>query len=538
MNIIRLEFYTRLLLLVSHYSELVQGFEIQVRNSHIMRTMNLSIISFFMFTREIYMRIKLLSALIFSTVLSGCGIFGPSYSKPNVSAAAKWRSQDNLSKVSDDMAKLPDMAWWNKFHDPKLNELIILALKNNNQIQQAIGNITTAQGLLQQIQMLWVPNLSIVPSYTQGGGSFNSGSNTFSTGTSSGYSAGLIPSYNSLNVLQLYREQQQAKASLAAYKAAKDVMRLTIISQLVGSYFTLVEQNYILELYKQLVQDTGDQYKLAKDQYKDGYISLLSLQNSEQTYEAAKAQIPIAENNIVISENAIKVLINKNPGVVKPGAKFTQLPMTGIIPGNVPSTVLKQRPDVVEAEEQLIAANAGIGVATANFFPSINLTGGLGTASSQLSGLFGSGSDFWSTSVNATMPILNLSYFGTIRQAKGAYYQAYYNYIFTVRSAFADVDSALSGHQKTMDSYKEQKQVYDSTVLSFQLGTQRLNDGLDSLPTMLNYKVSMDNAGITLAGYKMQQLQSSVNLYQAMAGGYNVDNTYTPNKFGDGHDAD
>ena len=136
------------------------------------------------------------------------------------------------------------------------------------------------------------------------------------------------------------------------------------------------------------------------------------------------------------------------------------------------------------------------------------------------------------------MPILNLSYFGTIRQAKGQYYNSYYNYIFTVRNAFAQVDNGLAAHQKFTDSYKEQKQFYDSTVLAFDLGDQRFKDGLDSWVTALNYKITMDSAAITLANAKMQQLQTIVNLYQAMAGGYNVENTDKAKKFGDGHDAD
>lgn len=488
------------------------------------------------------MRMKLLPTLMFGAALSGCGIWGPSYTKPDVSAPSAWRSQDELVKI-DKIADLPDMAWWTKFNDPKLTELITLALKNNNQIQQAIGSITAAQGALQTIEMGWVPTVGAQAGYAQSGslnGSSGTATNVDATpgsGYNSGYSAGVVPGYT-LNALQLYRQQQQANANLAASKATKDSMRLTIISQVATGYFTLVEQNYLLELQKQLVLDSGDQYNLAKGQYKNGYISLLTLQQYEQTYENAKAQVPIIQNNIVASENALQVLINKNPGVVKPGVAFTKLPMDGIVPANLPSTVLKQRPDVISAEQQLIAANANIGVATASFFPTISLTGALGSATPQLGGLFGPGADFWTTNVNAAMPILNLSLFGTIRQAKGQYYTAYYNYIFTVRNAFAQVDNALSGHQKMTDSYKEQKQVYDSSALAFDLGNQRFKGGLDSWVTALGYKVSMDTAAITLAGYKLNQLQSIVTLYQNMAGGYNVNNTNKPDKFGDSHDAD
>lgn len=487
------------------------------------------------------MKMKKITVVVLSIAMSGCAIFGPSYKKPDASAPDSFRSHDQLVKV-DKIANLPDMVWWNKFNDPKLNELIVEALKNNNQIQMAIGSVIAAQGALEQIEMSWVPSFGITPGYAQSG-TLNPGTgvtnnvNAVGTGYNSGYSVGVTPSYTA-NILQLYKAQQGAKATLEAQRATKDAMRLTIISQMATGYFTLVQQNYVLELQKQLVKDTLDQYTLAQGQYKEGYISLYALQTYQQNYEKAKAQVPIIENNIVASENAIKVLLNKNPGVVKTGVAFNKLPMDGIVPGNVPSVVLKQRPDVISAEDQLIAANANIGFATANFFPSISLTGMLGSAAPQLGQLFGAGTDFWTTSVAANFPILQLSYFGTIRQAKGQYYTAYYNYIFTVRNAFAQVDNALAAHQKYTDSYKEQKLFYDSAVLGFDLENQRFKDGLDSWVTALNNKITMDNAAITLANAKLSQLQTIVNLYQAMAGGYNVKNTEKPNKFGDGHDAD
>lgn len=487
------------------------------------------------------MKMKKITVVLLGIAVSGCAIFGPSYKKPDASSPDSFRSKDKLSKVDSKVENLPDLEWWKKFNDPKLNELILEALKNNNQIAMAIGNIVAAQGYLEQVEMSWVPFVNVAAGYSQNGslngGNSAGGNSSFGGNYNNGYSAGLVPGYT-LNILQLYKTQQLAKAQLEAAIATKNATRLAILSQVAGGYFTLVQQNYLLELQKQLITDTLDQYNLAKGQYKAGYISLLSLQTYEQKYEQAKAQLPIIENNIVASENAIQVLLNKNPGVVKTGVAFNKLPMDGIVPGNLPSTVLKQRPDVISAEETLIANNANIGVADASFFPTISLTGGAGSVSSQLGNLFSSGTDFWTTTVNATMPILNLSYFGTIRQAKGQYYNAYYNYIFTIRNAFAQVDNALAAHQKYTDSYKEQKQVYDSTVLAFDLDNQRFKDGLDSWVTALGYKITMDNSAITLANSKMQQLQTIVNLYQAMAGGYNVENTDKAKKFGDSHDAD
>ncbi len=485
------------------------------------------------------MQIKRICALTIGVILSGCGLWGPNYTKPTVDTPSAWSSPDNLSKLESN-ANLPDIAWWEKFNDKALNSLMYQALKNNLSVQQSIGSIIQAQGYLEQIQMGWVPTLGVSPGYATSGsfnsGSLSSGANSATVGNSTGYTIGLVPTYT-LNILQQLRTQEAAEAQLYEAKATKDAMRVTILGQVSGSYFTLSELNYQLELQESLVADTRKLYKLAEGQYKDGYISLLSLQSYEQKYQAAKAQIPIIKNNIVSTQNALQVLINRNPGPIMLGSNFNNIAMDGIIPANIPSVVLKQRPDVVSSEQQLIAANADIGVATAAFFPTISLTGQVGTATTALNGLFDDTSDFWKIGSTAAFPLVNLAAFGVIKSAKGAYYTAYYNYIYTIRNAFAQVDSALSAHEKITASYKDQAKVYDSTKVAYKLGVDNFKDGLFSELEELNYKVDMDNAAITLASLKLQQLQTIVNLYQYLAGGYNVNNTETPYKFGDARDA-
>jgi outer membrane protein, multidrug efflux system len=484
------------------------------------------------------MQIKRLCVLMLGAAISGCGLWGPNYTEPTVDTQTAWRSPDSLATVQTD-ADLPDTAWWNQFNDARLNDLMYQALKNNTQIQQAIGNIVQAQGYLEQIQMGWVPTLSLpfggstTGEYTS---SLSSSTSSASAGGNTGYQVGLVPNYT-VNILQQLRQVEAAKASLLASQSTKDAMRLTILSQVAGSYFTLSELNYYLGLQQTLVADTGKLDELAKAQYADGYISLLSLQTYEQNYETAKAQIPVIQNNIVSTENALKVLINRNPGPIMLGSNFNDIPMNGIIPSNIPSTVLAQRPDVVEAQQQLIQANADIGVATAAFFPSLNITGGSGTSSSALNGLFSPDNDYWQFKSNNALPLIDFAQLGTIKSAKGAYYASYYNYIYTIRNAFAQVDNGLSGHEQLTKSYNEQVKVFNSTKLAYKLSVDNFNDGLYNKLQELSSKVSVDTEAITLASAKLNQLQSIVNLYQALAGGYNVKNTQKPNKFGDARDS-
>lgn len=482
--------------------------------------------------------------IIACVLVTGCALWGPSYTKPNTDIPESFVSQDALSMKQSALESKRDriinLAWWEQLHDPELNSLVESAIKSNTNIQQAIGNIIQANGALQQVEAAWIPTVGVSPGYKQtgtySGSNANGAVSNLTIGGNAGYFLNFSPSYT-LNIMQQLRSQEAAKANVSAAKFAKDAIRITIIGQVAGSYVTLRGYDYMLSLQKTLVEDTKNQYELGKAQYKEGYISLLTLQNYQQQYQAAKAQIPIIENNIVSTRNAIRVLVNKNPGDINRGISFDKLPMDGLIPSNLPSEVLQNRPDILQAESQLIAANANIGVATSTFFPSISLTGSTGSAASSLSQLFQLGSDFWLGQIALNMPILNFTIYGQIKSARGAYYTAYYNYIQAVRTAFSQVDNGLSGHDKLIKSYKEQQQVYDSTNVAFDLGNQRFKDGADSYVTLLTYKINLDNAALSLANLKVQQLQTIVQLYQALAAGVNVGNSDSPNiKFGDGRD--
>lgn len=471
------------------------------------------------------MRIKNLASLLgLAAAMTGCGLFGPTYSKPNTEDPKSFPSRDILATTES--ANLPMLSWWKSFNDPQLNQLIESALRNNNNIQAAIGNIVAAQGQLRSVQFAWIPTATANAAYS---------SKSF---IGEGYNFAGTPSY-SLNIFQQIRSQQYAEANYQAVRAAKDTVRLSVISQTATGYFTLLGQDYQLQLQKQLVSDLKALLDFAKIEYKAGYFSLYTVQSYQQQYDTALVQVPIIENNIVASQNALRVLLNQNPGDIKRGLKFNELNSYGVIPANIPSTVLRNRPDVRQSEQQLIAANANIGVATSTFFPSISLTGTTGgTAASSLSGLFQPGSDYWVQAAGVAMPILNFGVYGQIEAAKGQYYAAYYNYLNTVRSAFAAVDNDLSAHQQLTTSLKTQIEGYDSSKLAYRLAESSFTQGLYSKPQLLQNAVTMDQLAIAVQQSKLQQLGTIVQLYQDLGGGYGYNNFESTNKFGDGHDWD
>lgn len=448
--------------------------------------------------------------LLFATTLaalSGCALYGPDYKKPAINTPVQWQSPDALTQTSE--KNLSIIAWWQAFDDPQLSLLMDQALANNNNIQTAIGNVIAAQGQLEQVQWSWVPSLNAIAGYT----------NTSASMLNSGYNVGFVPSY-AFNLFQFMRSKEWATANLASANAAKDAMRLTVISQTAAGYFSYLAQSTLQQQQQQLVTDLKQLLFLSKIQYEKGLISLYTLQNYEQQYATASAALPIIQHNVVVSRNALRLLLNKNPGEIAKDKAFMSLKSDAIIPVNLPSTVLKNRPDVREAEQNLIAANANIGVATAIFFPSITLTGALGSASDQLGSLFSSGSDFWNHETLLNAPIVSPETYGQIKQAKGVYYAAYAQYIQTVRAAFESVDNDLSAHAKYYTRLQEQIRNTRSAQEAYNLAKISYEKGLYSYPTLLTNKITLDNAAITLIQAKLNQLNTIVQLYQDLGGGY------------------
>lgn len=480
---------------------------------------------------------SLLIVAIIAALAGGCS-FGPDYRQPDVATPNAWAHNNNLSEST---ANLSDISWWEKFNDPVLNNLINQALENNNNIQMAIGNINAASSQLKQINMAWVPVIDLGGSVTTGqvlnlngvppiGGAPVSNTSDFTF-----YQGGLIPAY-SLNIMKQLKQADVAKLNLAANRYAKDAIRLAVISQVVGSYFSLLALNEQLEEQKQLIADLSEGLHLTNIQYKNGLATLNDVQQYEAQLQSAKMNIPVTEDNIVHTENALQVLMNKNPGIIDTNNKFENIKTDGKIPGNLPSTVLRNRPDILQAEEQLKSANVNIGVAYSNYFPTITLTSPVGAFSSQLTSLFNPSGDFWAATAAVNLPILNLGINQIVKKSKAQYYIAYYNYVQTVRNAFAEVDNNLSTVVKMQNKRDAADKMYTATKLNAKLNQTNYKLGYISYPDSISSKINADNSKAIVTQTKLQQLQAIVSVYQSMAGGYNYKNTEEAKKFGDGHD--
>lgn len=474
-----------------------------------------------------------LVSLTFS--IAGCALLGPDYNQPKIDGPTKWRTANK--NLAAEMDNLPEVSWWKKFNDPLLDQLVESALINNNNLQIAIGNVLQAQANLKKVKMNWVPiiNLGALGFIGQAfdPGFTNNSTNPALSGIKpndpqnfNGYGYGFMPNYT-LNIFSQIKQTEIAKLSLEMQRQTQNAVRLTLISQVSAGYFSLLGFRRQLELQEKLLADALKMQKYNKIKYVEGSTSNIMITGLDQFISSLRAKIPQIKNNISQSENTLRVLLNQNPAAIVTQNNFEDIQLSGIIPANLPSLVLKHRPDIAVAEYQLKLSNANIGAVTSLFFPSINLTGLLGQGSLQLANLFSASGDFWLAQLGAAMPALNLSLYNEIDKAKGGYYSAYYSYIKTVREAFTQVDDALTNNDNLDQVYTEQQQGLSHAKQLAKFANTQEQQGAVAYADTLGFQLNVDYALLSLAQTKLQQLNNIVNVYQVLGGGYLAESQLT-----------
>lgn len=435
-------------------------------------------------------------------VISACSWI-QSPTTPEVDAPQKFNSAgDYYSNIES----LPYLAWWQQFNDPQLNKLIESSLNSNLEIKIAISNLEQAEGILKQAQLSWIPFVNIYAGYSSNPAFGNPG--TF---------YGIWPQYVP-NIFKIYKQQQQAKYNVAVNQAMIDGVRLTLISQITASYFTLISSQEQLKLLTTLDKDSQTLIDLTKSQLKIGLRDNIDLTQLTANEKLIQAQINLVNQNIVISQNSIKYLLNQNPGKIANSDNFNQLDFNKFKPGSLPAQVLQNRPDLIMAENMVKSSHEGVAVAYGNLFPAI-----------QLDTFFGQGS-FNGTVANPNQYLnmndayvnwqINPATFGQIEAQKGAYKGTVYQYIQTVRKILKEVDNSYITNQSTSKNYENTKEAYTALSKKYDLYQGLYKSGILSYPELINNKLDLDKLALVLNQSKLQQALSLVNLYQNLAGGY------------------
>jgi multidrug efflux system outer membrane protein len=459
---------------------------------------------------------RLLSAILCSGLLVGCAV-GPKYHRPVVQTPTNFRDVAADSQQQAQAASYADLPWWQVFQDPKLQELIRAALKQNYDLQLATERINAARAQVAVTRSSLFPQVSANATFV--GGKENIVQSKFNFLTLVGDSAFQLDLFG-----RLRRATEAARAQLLATEDARQTIILTLISDLASDYFTLLQLDLQLQITRGTVNTQTDSVKLTKLRLDRGVATKLDVLQAQQVLDTANAQIPDLERQIAQEENAISILLGDYPHDVARGLPLVEQSLPPEVPPGLPSSIIERRPDIREAEQILIASNAEIGVAKAQFFPQIALTGSGGGSfgrSSTFSSLMASQVGIWSYGAQVSQPIFTGGALrGNLRLAKSENQQALIAYRQTIQLAFGEVSDALIGYEKLHQVRVRQQDTVSDLEETVRVSTLRYKGGTTTYLEVLDGQRSLYSAELTLASARGDEYRSLVQLYRALGGGW------------------
>jgi multidrug efflux system outer membrane protein len=461
----------------------------------------------------------LLPALLAAALAAGC-MMGPDYRRPAIDAPQAFRYEPK------EAADTANTEWWKQFNDPVLDGLIAEALANNLNVKVAAANVEQAAGVLTQTRSALFPQIGY--DATAGRARTTEAGSTpelarLLPNPQSSYQALLNASWELDLWGRIRRLSEASRANLLATDEARRGVILSLVASVAGNYLTLRGLDEQLVVAKQTLGAYGESVRLFKLQFQYGQVSQMNVSQVESQYETAAAQIPQIESQIAQTESSLSVLVGRNPGEIARGKSVYELVLP-TVPAGVPSSLLERRPDLLQAEDTLIAANAQIGAAKALYFPTISLTGAGGSSSAALSNLFTGPARVWNYAGQLAGPIFTFgAVSGQVAQAEASQQAALYNYRLSIQNAFADVENALVASQKLKEQQAAQERLVAALKSYAQLATLQYNGGYTSYTTVLQAEQSLFPAELTLASVRAQVFSSSVNVYKAMGGGWVIE---------------
>jgi multidrug efflux system outer membrane protein len=450
-------------------------------------------------------------ALLLVVPLSACMV-GPDYRRPEVEVPAAWRLGETEAGI------LSNIAWWDQFEDPALSDLVRTALANNKDLKIATANVDQAfaqYGIARSAQFPQVNGgVSVARERSSANAPLPGGR------TVNDYAVSLSASFELDLWGKLRRATESARASLLASEQGKGTVVLTVVSTVASGYIQLRALDRQLDIAQYTSQSLGEAARLQRVRFEEGAVPQSDYLQAESQYREAVARVPEFEREIAQQENFLSVLLGHNPGPIARGRDIDAL-LFPAVPEGLPASLLERRPDIRQAEQNLIAANANIGVAKAAYFPDISLTALLGLESAQLSDLFKGPSRAWSFGAGVLQPIFNA---GRIRSqvegAEAADRQALYAYEKSIISAFQDVENALIDRTKFGQIREQQAKNVEALRRFRDLAELRYREGATIYLEVANAEQSLFNAQLAYVATQAQLFQSYANLYKAMGGGW------------------
>lgn len=447
-------------------------------------------------------------------LLAGC-MMGPDYTKPQVETPKAYIYEPKQT------AETANTQWWKQFGDPVLDQLIADALANNKNVKIAAANVEQAAGVLTQTRAPLFPQVNY-----QGDASRQGLSKNATTSIPGGPTA-----FNSYQLFagasweidlwgRVRRLSEAAQANLLATEEARRGVILSLVGSVGAGYLQLRGLDEQLAIAKRTLEAYGESVRLFELKFQHGQISQMNVEQGRVQYETAAAQIPLIELQIAQIGNALSVLLGRNPGPIPRGKTVLTLSLPEV-PAGLPSQLLERRPDLLQAEQQLIAANAQIGAAKALYFPTISLTGAFGFSSAQLNQLFSGPSQAWSYGGSLIGPIFTAGAIsGQVAQATAGQKASLIAYELAIQSAFADVENSLVSRQKVGEQISAQERLVQALKEYSRLAYLQYDGGYAPYTDVLQAEQQLFPAELNLAATRAQLFASVVRIYQATGGGW------------------
>ena len=462
--------------------------------------------------RKTVVRVSVLVAMS-----SGC-LVGPNYKRPAVPAPPEYRGAPAELPVKRDVASFGDEKWWEAFQDDALRNLIRAALQQNYDVRIAAARILEARALLGITRADQLPSVDAAASVANERSPQAAGRPAVETS----------PMQVSLSLAweldfwgKFRRATESARANLLSEEWAQRQVISSLISDVANAYFQLREQDLELEISRRTLASRTDSLRLTKLLADRGATSMLDVRQAEQLVFGAGAAIPDLERRIEQQENFISILVGKNPEGIVRGRTLVDQPHPPAVPAGLPSSLLERRPDILQAEQQLVAANAQIGVAKADLFPQISLTAVGGYQSSALTRLFSGPAGLWAAGAGAVQPIFEGGRIrNRVRLAEARAQEATFVYQRTVQQAFREVSDALVGYRKSQEVRIQQEQLTTAAEDATRLSNMRYRGGAASYLEVLDSETRFFVAQLALAQAALRELQSLVEIYRSLGGGW------------------
>ncbi len=453
-------------------------------------------------------------------LVAGCSV-GPDYERPDIESPQTWRAADSTVFVMADSASLAlaDTAWWELFGDTVLTNLVTEALTTNYDIRVAASRVDELMALYGVTRSDYFPKFDAQFLGSRGQRAFPGDKGD--RPTSNYFEVSLGASWEIDIWGRIRRASEAARANLLAAEATRRAVVLSAASLVATSYVDLLSLDDQLDIARRTAATREKSLSLMQQRYDHGDISEIELRVMEAEYWRTVATIPVIQQQITEVENGLSILLGRNPGPIERGATLHALKVPEV-PAGLPSEMLERRPDVVAAEEQLIAANANIGVAKARYFPSLSLTGLLGTASGDFGNLFDSPQyDVWNAGGGVLQPIFRWGEIrGQVRATEARQRQALSTYVLSLRNAFADVEDALSSRVNVHEELVAQRNRVEALRVYNRLTEMSYNEGVATYLEFLDSQRTLFDSELLYSRTRASGYKSVIGVYRSLGGGW------------------